>query len=99
MTGSSRRSADDFHAAGLCHLLVVSGQNVAFVLALLDPLTRRTCPANRLVLVILTLLAFVTLTRFEASVLRAAVMAGASVGRPYWVARSTVVVPCRCRSC
>ncbi|MEK9527105.1 MAG: ComEC/Rec2 family competence protein, partial [Acidimicrobiaceae bacterium] len=72
--------ADDFRAAGLGHLLVVSGQNVAFVLALLDPLTRRTRPANRLVLVILTLLAFVTLTRFEASVLRAAVMAGAGVG-------------------
>ncbi len=72
--------ADDFRAAGLGHLLVVSGQNVAFVLALLDPLTRRTRPATRLVLVILTLLAFVTLTRFEASVLRAAVMAGAGVG-------------------
>jgi competence protein ComEC len=72
--------ADDFRAAGLGHLVVVSGQNVAFVLALLDPLTRRTRPANRLVLVILTLLAFVTLTRFEASVLRAAVMAGAGVG-------------------
>jgi len=72
--------ADDFRAAGLGHLLVVSGQNVAFVLALLDPLTRRTRPATRLVLVILTLLAFVTLIRFEASVLRAAVMAGAGVG-------------------
>ncbi|MEA2843074.1 MAG: competence protein ComEC, partial [Actinomycetota bacterium] len=33
--------ADDFRAAGLSHLLVVSGQNVAFVLALVAPLLRR----------------------------------------------------------
>lgn len=72
--------ADDFRAAGLGHLLVVSGQNVAFVLALLEPLTRRSRPATRLLLVVATLIAFLTLTRFEASVLRASVMAGAGVG-------------------
>ncbi|MEO0493631.1 MAG: ComEC/Rec2 family competence protein [Actinomycetota bacterium] len=72
--------ADDFRAAGLGHLLVVSGQNVAFVLALLEPLLRRCRPGTRLGAVVVALIAFVTLTRFEASVLRAAVMAGASVG-------------------
>ena len=72
--------ADDFRAAGLGHLLVVSGQNVAFVIALLGPLTRRLRPAGRLAVVLLALLGFVTLTRFEASVLRATAMAGLSVG-------------------
>lgn len=72
--------ADDFRAAGLGHLLVVSGQNVAFVIALLGPLTRRLRPAGRLGIVVLALLGFVTLTRFEASVLRATAMAGLSVG-------------------
>ncbi|MEM9466801.1 MAG: ComEC/Rec2 family competence protein [Actinomycetota bacterium] len=72
--------ADDFRAAGLGHLLVVSGQNVAFVLALLGPLTRRLRPAGRVAVVLFALVGFVTLTRFEASVLRASVMAGVSVG-------------------
>ena len=72
--------ADDFRAAGLGHLLVVSGQNVAFLIALLGPLTRRMRPAGRLAIVLVALLGFVTLTRFEASVLRATMMAGISVG-------------------
>ncbi|MEM8706569.1 MAG: ComEC/Rec2 family competence protein [Actinomycetota bacterium] len=72
--------ADDFRAAGLGHLLVVSGQNVAFVLMLAEPLLRRVRPGVRLVAVVVVLVAFLTLTRFEASVLRASVMAGAGVG-------------------
>lgn len=72
--------ADDFRAAGLGHLLVVSGQNVAFVLMLSEPLLRRSRPGLRLVAVVVVLVAFLTLTRFEASVLRASVMAGAGVG-------------------
>jgi competence protein ComEC len=72
--------ADDFRAAGLGHLLVVSGQNVAFLLAVLEPLLRRGRPATRLVVVPLALLCFATLTRFEPSVLRAVGMAGVSVG-------------------
>ena len=72
--------ADDFRAAGLGHLLVVSGQNVAFMIALLGPLTRRFRPAGRLVVVAVALAGFVTMTRFEASVLRASAMAGVSVG-------------------
>ena len=83
----SPRLYDDFRAAGLGHLLVVSGQNVAFVLALASPLAARVRPGVRL-LVLLTLLAvFAVLTRFEPSVLRAVTMAGvavtsAALGRP-----------------
>ena len=67
---------DDFRAAGLSHLLVVSGQNVAFVLALLSPLLRRLRLGWRLVAGLLLLLLFGVLTRWEPSVLRAEAMAG-----------------------
>ena len=40
--GQSDRTSDDFRAAGLGHLLAVSGQNVAFVLAAAD----RSCCAS-----------------------------------------------------
>lgn len=67
--------ADDFRAAGLTHLLAVSGQNVAFVLALSRPLIMRLRVAGRWVAVLAVLGLFATITRFEASVLRATVMA------------------------
>jgi competence protein ComEC len=67
--------ADDFRAAGLTHLLAVSGQNVAFVLALSRPLIMRLRIAGRWVAVLAVLGLFATITRFEASVLRATVMA------------------------
>ncbi|MHB1139064.1 MAG: ComEC/Rec2 family competence protein, partial [Microthrixaceae bacterium] len=64
-----------FRAAGLTHLLAVSGQNVAFVLAVAAPLLRRAGPRTAL-LAALTLLATVVLvTRAEPSVLRAGAMA------------------------
>ena len=44
--GQSPRLSDDFRAAGLGHLLVVSGQNVAFVLALASPLMTRARPGS-----------------------------------------------------
>ena len=66
---------DDFRAAGLSHLLVVSGQNVAFVLALLSPLLRRLRLGWRLVAGLVLLLLFGVLTRWEPSVLRAEAMA------------------------
>lgn len=72
--------ADDFRAAGLGHLLVVSGQNVAFVIAVLAPVARRLRPGPRLVVLASALLFFALLTRFEPSVLRAVGMAGVSVG-------------------
>jgi len=73
-------TADDFRAAGLGHLLVVSGQNVAFVLAIVGPLVSRLRPGPRLAVLLALLSMFSLLTRFEPSVLRAVVMAGVSVG-------------------
>jgi competence protein ComEC len=78
---------DDFRGAGLSHLLAVSGENVAFVLAVAAPLLRRL----RLIVrggVTLGVLAFFALvTRGEPSVLRAAAMAALATvafvtGRP-----------------
>ena len=76
----SDRLADDFRAAGLGHLLVVSGQNVAFVLALASPLACRMRPAGRLLALLGVLGVFAMLTRFEPSVLRAVAMAAVGVG-------------------
>ena len=81
---------DDFRASGLSHLVVVSGQNLAFLLAGVGPLTglfgRRTLwtPA---ILRLVVVVAFVFVARFEPSVLRAAVMASLmiltrAIGRP-----------------
>lgn len=78
---------DDFRGSGLSHLLAVSGQNVAFVLAVAWPLLRRLSIGGRAVAVAAMLALFVVLTRGEPSVLRAVAMAlGAAVaaarGRP-----------------
>jgi competence protein ComEC len=67
--------ADDFQGAGLTHLLAVSGQNVAFVLALASPVLRRTRLWPRLLLAVALIGLFATVTRFEASVVRASAMA------------------------
>jgi len=77
----------DFRASGLSHLVAVSGQNVAFVLALAGPALRRGPRGVRLVVGLGVLVVFVTMTRAEPSVLRAAAMAacamvGVAVGRP-----------------
>lgn len=79
--------ADDFRGAGLSHLLAVSGQNVAFVVAVASPLLARVGLRLRLVLTLCLLAFFALVTRFEPSVLRATAMAGAAtlaatVGRP-----------------
>jgi competence protein ComEC len=78
---------DDFRASGLTHLLAVSGQNVAFVLAVAAPFLRRLGLRARLAAAVPILLAFGTLTRWEPSVVRAIAMAGlalfaSTVGRP-----------------
>jgi competence protein ComEC len=73
-------TADDFRAAGLGHLLVVSGQNVAFVLAVAMPVVGRFRPAGRALSLFLILGIFAMLTRFEPSVLRATAMAGVGIG-------------------
>lgn len=78
---------DDFRAAGLTHLLAVSGQNVAFVLAVAAPLLRRLGLRGRLVAGAGVLATFGVLTRWEPSVLRAVAMAALAMvamtsGRP-----------------
>lgn len=78
---------DDFRAAGLSHLLAVSGQNVAFVLALAAPLLQRLPLAGRAAAGAAVLGMFGLMTRWEPSVLRAVAMAGiamcaAVAGRP-----------------
>jgi competence protein ComEC len=78
---------DDFRAAGLSHLTVVSGQNVAFVLIAFGPLLRRLRWRSRLPVTLALLGAFALVVRFEPSVLRAVAMAGvaavaAATGRP-----------------
>ncbi len=78
---------DAFAVVGLGHLLAVSGQNVAFVLAAAAPLLHRLRLRTRFVTVVSLLAFFALVTRFEPSVLRAVVMAGmaaaaTAVGRP-----------------
>lgn len=78
---------DDFRSSGLSHLLVVSGQNVAFVLALAAPGLRRLRLGWRFAVGLALLALFGVLTRWEPSVLRAEAMAAlslltATVGRP-----------------
>ncbi|HUS62669.1 MAG TPA: ComEC/Rec2 family competence protein [Acidimicrobiales bacterium] len=79
--------AADFRSSGLSHVLVVSGQNVAFALALATPALRRLRLWPRSFAAIGVLLAFGVLTRWEPSVLRASIMAAISLlagtlGRP-----------------
>jgi competence protein ComEC len=79
--------ADSFRGAGLTHLLAVSGQNVAFALAMAGPVLRRLRLWPRLVATLAVIGLFGLMTRFEPSVLRASAMAGlaatlAMAGRP-----------------
>lgn len=67
--------ADDFKAAGLTHLLAVSGQNVAFVLVLAAPLLGRLGLRSRWLTTLAVIGFFALVTRFEPSVLRASAMA------------------------
>ena len=72
----SREMIAEFRNSGLSHLCAVSGQNVAYLLAVLAPLLRRLRPGPRFVATISVIGWFVLLTRGEPSVLRAALMAG-----------------------
>ncbi len=79
--------ADDFRAAGLTHLLAVSGQNVAFVLVLCRPVLCRLGLRARWAASVAVIGFFGLLTRWEPSVLRASAMAALAVtavglGRP-----------------
>ena len=80
-------TVDAFRAAGLTHHLAVSGENVAFVLALVGPLLRRFGFRGRFVVGVAVVVVFGTMTRWEPSVLRAVAMAGGAMfagflGRP-----------------
>lgn len=79
--------ANDFEAAGLTHLLAVSGQNVAFVLVLAGPLLRRLGLRSRWAASLGVIAFFGLVTRWEPSVLRASAMAALActatgLGRP-----------------
>jgi competence protein ComEC len=91
LLGDTRAVPDDlvvaYRGSGLSHLLAVSGENVAFTLALFGPLLRRLSLGSRTVGAVAIVLLFATMTRFEPSVLRASALAivalGSSfVGRP-----------------
>ena len=80
-------TVDDFRQSGLTHLLVVSGENVAFVLALAAVPLRFLGLRGRLIGGLAVLVFFGALTRWEPSVLRAEAMAGVALlatylGRP-----------------
>lgn len=71
------RAQDDrlraaFREAGLSHLTAVSGQNIALMLGLLQPLVRRLSSSWRMAILLLTVIWFVAVTRAEPSVIRAA---------------------------
>ena len=74
------RAIDDatrsqYRAAGLSHLLAVSGANVAFVLSLAAPMLMRCRMGLRVTLGCCIVVLFAAMTRFEPSVLRASFMA------------------------
>lgn len=70
-----RAMVDDFRAAGLSHLTAVSGQNVAYVVALASVGLRRLPRWWRLAATLAVVGWFVLLTRAEPSVVRAGAMA------------------------
>jgi len=76
-----------YRDSGLSHLLAVSGENVAFVMALAAPLLRRLRLGGRTATALAIVLVFAAMTRFEPSVLRASAMAAIALlailgGRP-----------------
>ena len=72
-----RDMVERFRQSGLSHLCAASGQNVAYLLALVAPLLRRRTPRAKLTVTLSVIVWFVVLTRAEPSVLRAGFMAGA----------------------
>jgi competence protein ComEC len=74
-----REVEEEFRASGLTHLLAVSGENVAFVIALTRPVLRRLSLRAQLLGGIGVLVVFGTMTRWEPSVLRACAMAAFSM--------------------
>jgi len=80
------RMTEAFRAAGLGHLLAVSGQNVVLILAALTPGLQRLTRWSRLATALGLVAMFAVVTRLESSVVRACVMAavtqvGFAIGR------------------
>ncbi|MEY4131903.1 MAG: hypothetical protein RLZZ31_2027 [Actinomycetota bacterium] len=72
--GITKDMSQTFQASGMSHLLVVSGQNLAFIIVLASPILSRLRRGSRFLFIFFVVTFFVTLTGFEPSVLRAAVM-------------------------
>jgi len=98
--GDDRGSRDEvvqaFKDSGLSHLLVVSGQNVVFLLAVATPLASRLGRRSKVAALLSVLLLFAAVTRFEPSVLRATAMAmlavaGTASGRPVTTLRRIAI--------
>ncbi len=90
--GMTPETTATFRNAGLSHLVAVSGENLAFVLALASPFLGRMPRVGRLLGGVAVILVFGTMTRWEPSVLRAATMAVLALmarysGRPASAAR------------
>jgi len=81
-----------FRTAGLTHLLAVSGQNVAFVLAAAGPIVLRLGRRARWVAVAAILVGFAVITRFEPSVVRATWTAAVAIWAAWTGRRSTGLV-------
>ena len=80
------RMTEAFRAAGLGHLLAVSGQNVVLILAALTPALQRLTRWSRLTTALGLVAMIAVVTRLESSVVRACVMAaitqvGFAIGR------------------
>ncbi len=73
-----RAMIERFRASGLSHLTAVSGQNVSFVLAAAGPLLIALRPWWRWAATLALVGWFVSLTRFEPSIVRAGAMAAIS---------------------
>jgi competence protein ComEC len=72
-------TVDALRGAGLAHLSAVSGQQVALVLVVVEPLVRRLRPWARWAAAMAVIGWFAALTRFEPSVVRASWMAALGV--------------------
>lgn len=77
-SAQSPEMIERFRRSGLAHLTAVSGQNVAYVLAMASPFLTRLRRPVRWAATMGVLMWFVVLTRLEPSVLRAGLMAAIS---------------------
>ncbi|MEB3356742.1 MAG: ComEC/Rec2 family competence protein [Synechococcales bacterium] len=73
---------DAFTQAGLAHTLAASGFHVSLLLGLVLALSARLAPRDRVVISSLTLLAYISMTGLQASVIRAAIMGLAALTAP-----------------